>query len=250
MKELLTKAAKLYGAFGVAVVAFFVQQAFIFYFAIENIVPSGLAQSVRLKHGVLTLDGTRTMPLWELPIAGAGMVWGCIAGTAIILLAGFFTAGRSLKDFHFRGFTWRSVLPLMLAYAALGAIITVLESYYPAFKSASMTTMIQANRNSPLLAILGIGLAVPFFEELIFRGWLYKSLELTITPAVAVLVTSLLFTLTHVQYNAYILSALFVLALILGMMRHRSGSIWPGVLIHCLNNTIATLIAFSSAPQV
>jgi membrane protease YdiL (CAAX protease family) len=112
-----------------------------------------------------------------------------------------------------------------------------------------MTTMIQANRNSPLLAILGIGLAVPFFEELIFRGWLYKRLELVFTPTIAVLATSLVFTLIHVQYNAYILSALFVLALILGMMRQRSGSIWPGVLLHCLNNTIATLIAFSSAPQ-
>jgi membrane protease YdiL (CAAX protease family) len=245
MKAFLIKAAKLYGAFGIAVVAFFVQQALVIFFALENMVPSGLAKTVRMKHGVLTLDGTRTMPIWELPIAGKGMLWGCVAGSVILLLAGYFTAGRTLKDFHFEPFSWRKVLPFVLAYIILGTIVTVLETHFPAFRSEGMTTMLQANIKNPLLTLLAIGLAVPFFEELIFRGWLYKKLELTFTSTISLIVTSLVFTLIHAQYNAYILTTLFALSMILGLMRQKSGSIWPGVIIHCLNNTVATLIAFN-----
>ena len=245
MKTLLVKAAKVYGALGVAAAAFFIQQALVLYFALENIIPSGLAKTVRLKHGKLILDGTRSVSLWELPIAGIGMFWGSLAGSAIIILVGYFTAGRTLSDLHFRSFSWRVMFPWVLAYTALAIITTVLENYFPAFKSESMTTMIQASRNDPVLAIVGIGLAVPFFEEIVFRGWLFKRMELTFGPIAAVLSTSVLFTLIHIQYNGAILSVLFLVALILGMMRSRTGSIWPSIIIHCLNNTIATLMAFS-----
>lgn len=245
MKEFLIKAAKLYGAFGVVVLAFFVQQAIVFFYAIENIIPSGLAKTVNLKNGLLTLDGTRTMPIWELPIAGKGMLLGCLAGSLILLLVGYFAAGRSLVDFHFSRFSWRIVLPWVLAYFALGGILTIMEHFFPVFRSEGMNAMLQASMTNPVLALLGIGVAVPFFEELIFRGWLFKRFEHVFSPMVAVVLTSLLFTAVHVQYNAFILGSLFLLALLLGMLRLRSGSIWPGIIIHCFNNTVATLIAFN-----
>ena len=246
MKNVIKKIVGVYGALGLALVAILIQQVATFYFAIRNIIPSGLAKhSVNMRGGKITLDGERTISLFELPVAGAGMLWGSLLGSMILLVGGYFTNGRSLSGFHFKTFSWRAMAPWVVAYLFFGGAMTALEHFFPVFRSEGMTTMIQASATSPILAIIGIGIAVPFFEELVFRGWLFNRFEMSFSPVVAVIATSVLFTAMHVQYNLYILSALLVLALILGMMRHKTGSIWPSIIIHCLNNTIATLVAFN-----
>jgi len=248
MKTFFKKIVGVYGALGLALLAFLVQQVTTVYFAIRNIIPSGLAKhSASLHRGKITLDGERTITLFELPVAGAGMLWGSLLGSVVLLIGGYFTNGRSLSGFHFRPFSWRAMAPWVVAYLLFGGAMTTLEHFLPVFRSEGMTTMIQASAKSPVLAIIGIGIAVPFFEELVFRGWLFNRFEMLFSPVVSLIATSVLFTALHVQYNLYILSALLVLAFILGMMRHKTGSIWPGIIVHCVNNTIATLIAFNQA---
>jgi len=236
--------ASLLLALIVTAFAILVQQVLSLVLSVMNLVPT-MATSVELKHGKILLDGTRSMSLFELPIAGTGLLWGCLAGITIIFIGAYFMARRSLDDLNFKTFSLRLMAPWVVAYVAFGFLGFWLESNYPMFRSDSMTSMIQASKNNPILALLGIGVAAPFFEELVFRGWLFKRMQLIFGAMAAIIATSLLFTIIHLQYNAYILCALFVLALILGMMRHKTGSIWPSIIIHCLNNTIATLVAFN-----
>ena len=74
-------------------------------------------------------------------------------------------------------------------------------------------------------------------EELYFRGLLYGRLDTRFGVASAVVGSAGVFGLAHFEPNAF--PALFALGLVLGLVRMRSSSIWPGVAIHAANNVIA-----------
>ncbi|MFQ3663764.1 MAG: type II CAAX endopeptidase family protein [Chloroflexaceae bacterium] len=90
-----------------------------------------------------------------------------------------------------------------------------------------------------LLLILVAGV-VPFAEELFFRGMLYPLMRRDLGPAFAILLNAALFALVHVIPQ--LLPGLFIIGLILAYLRERSGSIWPGVLYHALQNGLALLL--------
>jgi membrane protease YdiL (CAAX protease family) len=76
-------------------------------------------------------------------------------------------------------------------------------------------------------------------EELYFRGLLYGRLDARFGVASAVVGSAGLFGLVHFQPNAF--PTLLALGLILGLVRMRSSSVWPGVGIHAANNVIAVV---------
>ena len=76
-------------------------------------------------------------------------------------------------------------------------------------------------------------------EELYFRGLIYGRLDARFGVASAVVGSAGLFGLAHFQPNAF--PTLFALGLILGLVRMRSASVWPGVGIHAANNVFAVV---------
>jgi sodium transport system permease protein len=85
-----------------------------------------------------------------------------------------------------------------------------------------------------------IGLTPAICEELFFRGLVFSGLRrLGAWPAV--LVTALLFGLAHA--SIYRLMPTFVLGVILGLLRWRSGSIVPGIVMHATNNALIGTLA-------
>lgn len=88
------------------------------------------------------------------------------------------------------------------------------------------------------LACLAIVPAV--FEELFFRGFLQSSLQSLSRPFTAVVASSVLFALFHVIVLDSLLFERFfpslVMGLLLGTIRYRSNSTWPGILLHVIHN--------------
>jgi len=95
----------------------------------------------------------------------------------------------------------------------------------------------------PLIALLAVVIIAPIFEELIFRGFLFNGLQhsrLGVTGSI--IVTSLLFVLIHAgQYDLSVLAMLIPLALMLGIARHRSGSIYLPIYLHFINNLVSSI---------
>lgn len=92
------------------------------------------------------------------------------------------------------------------------------------------------------LLILGAGVAAPFFEEVLFRGFLLTRMnELTSSKYhwLTLIIVTLLFTIPHFQYNFYQLLVVFCLGLYFGFVKWKTGNLWLAILLHCLNNTIA-----------
>jgi membrane protease YdiL (CAAX protease family) len=82
--------------------------------------------------------------------------------------------------------------------------------------------------------VLFIALGPGFCEEMLFRGYMQRRLIERWGPALALIVTSIIFGLFHMTPHA--IAAAFPLGVWLGLMAWRSGSIWPGIACHALVN--------------
>jgi membrane protease YdiL (CAAX protease family) len=94
----------------------------------------------------------------------------------------------------------------------------------------------QAEVLALLLLVAGV---VPVVEELFFRGMLYPLLRERMPAFFAIVLNALLFALVH--FIPVLIPGLFVVGLMLAYLRERSGSIWPGVLYHSLQNALGVL---------
>jgi membrane protease YdiL (CAAX protease family) len=94
------------------------------------------------------------------------------------------------------------------------------------------------------LMVVSVG---PLVEELLFRGALLSALMKRLHPGWAVAVCSLLFATVHLpdlSFLWYALPNLALLAVALAWLRLSSGSIWPAVLAHGINNLLAVVAWF------
>jgi ABC-2 type transport system permease protein/sodium transport system permease protein len=93
-----------------------------------------------------------------------------------------------------------------------------------------------------LLACFGLVPAV--FEEFCFRGFLFGALRTTLSGWATVLVTAALFGVFHELLFPGRLLATMLLGVLLGWVRLRTGSVYPGMLLHALHNCLLLTIAY------
>jgi len=79
-----------------------------------------------------------------------------------------------------------------------------------------------------------IVLLAPVFEELLFRGFLYRSLRDLLTPGGAMVASAFVFGLVHLQPGN--LLPLSALGFVLAWLYERSGTLWAPVLVHAAWN--------------
>jgi len=133
---------------------------------------------------------------------------------------------------------------IIIASFILMVFIEYISNLYPNQFYSSFVVESYKNSNSLIIFYLGVVCLGPLFEELLFRGFLFKGLERSFIGGVgAIWVTSILFVLVHIQYSLYILICIvFPLALLLGYARYKSGSLLLPLLIHVINNLITCLV--------
>jgi membrane protease YdiL (CAAX protease family) len=92
------------------------------------------------------------------------------------------------------------------------------------------------------MAIVAFAVAAPITEEFLARGFFYRGWsESFLRVPGAILLSSLVWTSLHLQYDLFFLGEVFSIGLVLGYVRYRSGSIWLTVLLHGLNNLAALI---------
>lgn len=99
---------------------------------------------------------------------------------------------------------------------------------------------------------LAIVLIAPIFEEIFFRGFLLKGLTNSFVGVIgAITITSAIWALIHVNYEAYYIGMIFVWGLIFGWAKHKTGSVYITIMLHMIANFVATAqIHFSIALTV
>jgi membrane protease YdiL (CAAX protease family) len=105
-----------------------------------------------------------------------------------------------------------------------------------------MTEIMQSARadGGLWLLLVAFGVAAPATEELFARGFFYRGWsESFLGPLGAIIMSSLIWTAGHLQYDWFLLGEVFSLGLLLGYLRYRSNSIWLTIILHGLNNSVA-----------
>jgi membrane protease YdiL (CAAX protease family) len=91
-----------------------------------------------------------------------------------------------------------------------------------------------------LIVLFGAVLIAGLFEEMLFRGFLQNSFERYGDVTSAVLWSAVLFAGFHV--NPWWLAQIVLLGVILGVMAWKSNSIFPGAIVHAINNGISVAV--------
>jgi membrane protease YdiL (CAAX protease family) len=96
-----------------------------------------------------------------------------------------------------------------------------------------------ADQSTSLAIITGIfviGVA-PFVEEFFFRGFLYQSFRNEIGVWPAAIVSGVIFGGIHFKPEYFV--PLSALGILLAWLFEKTGSLWPCIAVHAINNTLA-----------
>lgn len=143
----------------------------------------------------------------------------------------------------FRSISTRAVLAALaisVAYLILSVVVnTVLQ------RPAEPDFMTEAYASSvwPALFWVSIIFLGPFFEEVLFRGFLFEGFSRSKLGVVGtIFITALVWAGFHLQYGLFEIASIFVLGLIYGIMRYKTGSIWAPMIMHAFNNLVVMLM--------
>lgn len=130
-----------------------------------------------------------------------------------------------------------AVLPL-ITFAAASAAVILLVRYAGAEEFSYSEPILEAGLGWPVV-ILSICVQPCIIEELAFRGVILSGLRRILDVREAVVVSALLFMFIHLAVLSF--PHLFLIGLILGYLRVKTGSIYPCMLAHFLHNLLVVL---------
>ncbi|HYH44284.1 MAG TPA: type II CAAX endopeptidase family protein [Thermoanaerobaculia bacterium] len=183
-----------------------------------------------------------------LPVSGLQFALATLlsapVGIALVILLLRLRRERSVReDLGLRGARPRAVLLSLIAMAAYLAVYDLVTRYFD--RPVVPEFMVDAYRTAGFLPALyaAVVLAAPLFEEILFRGFLLPGLARSpyLRGAGAVLLSSVLFALPHLQYDLFDITAVFGLGVLFAVVRLRTGSTWLAIGLHALVNLLATV---------
>ncbi|HUK66736.1 MAG TPA: type II CAAX endopeptidase family protein [Anaeromyxobacteraceae bacterium] len=167
------------------------------------------------------------------------------------------TRGANLKPARALGLSrWPSPAALGLALLAgvagslAGDALMALETLLlPARWVSNFDLSRLFETGSPISRVglaLGAVLLAPFCEEVAFRGFVLNSLRSRHPARIAILGSAVLFSIMHLDPVRFV--ALLGLGVLYGWLAWRSGSVWPSMLAHAVNNALGVALLTTGPP--
>lgn len=104
--------------------------------------------------------------------------------------------------------------------------------------------MVELYRTSRFAALawFAIIIAAPVFEEVLFRGFMFRGIQASaLGNGGAILITAAIWAAIHIQYDGYLIATIFVLGILFGAARAVTGSLYPTIALHVAANLVATI---------
>jgi CAAX protease family protein len=124
--------------------------------------------------------------------------------------------------------------------ATLAISVLIVSSFFPPSSPPPIEQLLSSTNAMYLFAAFGIVVA-PLFEEIIFRGFLFKVLTAMGGAAVAVPITAGLFALLHIPqlWGSWAgIGLIFVVGFVLSFIRYRTNSLIPSFIVHTAYNAM------------
>ena len=184
--------------------------------------------------------------------SGTAISLSVIAGLPAVLLALWLAIRRTRISFAdylaLRWTSWRNVALGVIGLVVLVAGWDLLSRAIG--KEVSPDFMIDVFKSARAddalwLLVLAFCAAAPITEELFARGFLYRGLsESFLGVPGAILVSSIVWTSLHLQYDWFFFGEVFCIGLWFGYIRYRSQSTWLTIVLHALNNLAAVVQSY------
>lgn len=168
-------------------------------------------------------------------------------GDAALLLSAYFITARfgrptlatfGLRSFRPSAFGW--VALAFVSYLVLAAIYTVIVDP----PAEDLPKQLGADESTLLAVVTGVFVVVvaPFVEEFFFRGFLHQALRNSSGAVLAVLGSATIFSAIHFAPEKFV--PLFFLGVALALLFEKTRSLWPCIMLHAINNTLAFAVSF------
>jgi hypothetical protein len=133
--------------------------------------------------------------------------------------------------------------PLFLSIFLLAAFLLLEELYFYVLGIEMPESFIEFMLAEPIFSFISVVLVAPVIEEFLFRGFLYSQLRRSfLKDWGAIVVSSLVWTAIHFQYEIGILFFLFLFGLFLGYFRIKYNSLLIPIALHAINNLLSFLL--------
>ncbi len=176
---------------------------------------------------------------------------GGVFGTQLIILLVPLAVALYTKKDVCQTYGFRTAAPAGFAGAfimILGLyLINIMLSYvlvwmFPSSADRVTTTFSSVMEGDFGFVFLVIAVAPAICEEMLFRGFLFQTMRAAYRAPVAVCIVAALFGLYHMSLVKFIPTGLLGLALC--YVVHKTGSIYPSMMMHFLNNAISAVVSY------
>ena len=93
-----------------------------------------------------------------------------------------------------------------------------------------------------LFTFQAVAVVTPLTEEVFFRGFVFSGLTPRFGVGKAMVVSAAIFSAFHIFAGVGVLIPVFVTGLLLSLLYHKTGSLWPCVLAHAAQNALAVAL--------
>lgn len=145
--------------------------------------------------------------------------------------------------------SWRDIAwaPVgMVGYLILTSILMAISLAILPFVDAGEAQDIGlsdlSGQHQYVLAFISLVVLAPVAEEVLFRGYLFGKLKKFLPIWLSIIITSVLFGVVHFQWNVGIDT--FALSVVMCLLRLKTGSLWPAILLHMMKNGVAFYFLF------
>lgn len=209
---------------------------------------AGIVVGIRL---VLALISRLMYGQWmHLPATPAGGAQAVMLSAALLLAPVYFfgvrRCGRA-ADFGLAPFPFARSLRLMmlgwLMWLAVSAPWAILMQRAGTQMQPNMLRAFGLGWRGYVVALVCGAIIAPLAEEIFFRGFLFGGLRKYYSFGVAAAVSAAVFGIVHFMPAAIVPLAAY--GLVFAWLRERTGSIWPGTIMHMLVNSAGFTVQFA-----
>ena len=154
------------------------------------------------------------------------------------------------QDWAYISITYVAISIVAVIVTTIIAILIDFDEDFDQFPAEDFDLGIDKMMILLLAEFLIVAVLVPIVEEILFRGILYKGLRQKLGFISAAILSSIIFAVLHIQshlvWQANLILITVILCLSLGITYayEKTGNLWVCIIIHMINNAIATLVAF------
>lgn len=164
-------------------------------------------------------------------------------GVYVIALRPYNLSWRAVGFNSFQTSYWKSIITWTVFLIGTSLIIVILMELLGGTSENTKTQSLQSNMGilSFLIAFVSAAIISPIYEEIFYRGFLYRWFRVKLGVPAGILLSSSVFMLVHIpSYNT--LPVNFLTGVIFSWTYEKTGSIYPGMIIHGVFNGIAVVL--------